>query len=107
MPAQQPLEAVDVHRLVQAVVDRLAHQRMIGNLALARRFSAQATWSGNTAAEQILGIHARELRRHLLAAAEARQGERDARDPAPARREHRRVEQRLDQHRLARVFECR
>ena len=35
MPAQQPFQPFDIHRLGQAVVDGLVDQRMIGNLALA------------------------------------------------------------------------
>ena len=41
----------------------------------------------------------RNCGRNLLAAAESREGERNARDPAPARGEHRRVEHRLDKDR--------
>jgi hypothetical protein len=40
---QQFLEAAEVHRFVEAVIDGLDDQRMIGDLALATRFSAQAT----------------------------------------------------------------
>jgi len=91
------LETDDIHRLVEAIVDRLAHQRVIGNLARADEVFAAGDLIGKDRGQQILGIHARQRRRHLLAAAEARQGERDAGDPAPARREHRRVEKCLDQ----------
>ena len=28
--AQQPLQSLDVHRLVQAIVNRLVHERMVG-----------------------------------------------------------------------------
>ena len=42
-PPQQCLQSIDVHRLVQALVDRLLHQRMVGDLACSpTRFSAQA-----------------------------------------------------------------
>ena len=46
------------------------------------RFSAQASWSGKIARDQVLGLHARQLRRHLLAAAEARQRQRHAARPS-------------------------
>ena len=60
-------------------------------------FSWQASWSGKTAAIEVLGFHALQLRRDLVAAAEAQQRERDRCVPAPARHEHRRIEQRLHQ----------
>ena len=99
---EQALQALDVHRLGQAVGDRLVHQRMVGHLALADQVLGAGDLVGKDACDQVLGVHARELRRHLAAAAEARQRQRDARDPAPARDEHRRIEQRLDQHAAAR-----
>ena len=61
------------------------------------KFSAHATWSGNTEASRSSSLHARDLRRNFLAAAKPRQGERDARVPAPAHLEHRRGAQRLHQ----------
>ena len=48
--------------------------------------------------QQILGIHACDLRRYLFAAAKPRQGERNAGVPAPSDLEHRRCAQSLDQH---------
>ncbi len=71
---------------------------MVGYLARADQVLAAGDLVGEDRADEILGAHAGELRRHLAAAAEARQGERDADRPAPAGGEHRRVEQRLDQH---------
>ena len=70
---------------------------MIRHLALADEILGAGDLVGEDRADEVLGHHAHELRRHLLAAAEARQSERDARHPAPARTEHRRVEQRLDE----------
>ena len=100
---EQPLEPLDIHRLVEAVGDGLRHERMVGHFALADQILGAGDLIGEDRADQVLGHHAHELRRHLLAAAEARQRERHARDPAPARAEHRRIEQRLDEefpHRL-------
>ena len=74
-------------------------KRMIGDLALASEILGAGDLIGKDRADQILGTHARELRRHLPAAAKARQRERHAGDPAPARGEHRGVEHGLDQHR--------
>ena len=77
----------------------LTDQGMVGNLALADQVLGAGELVGKDRRDQVLGVHARELRRHLPAAAETRQRERHARDPAPARDEHRRIEQRLDQQR--------
>jgi hypothetical protein len=89
---EQALETGEVHRLVQAVRDGLAHQRMVRDFALAGEIFGTGDLVGKHRRDQILGAHAGELRRHLLAAAEARQRQRHADDPAPARDEHRRVE---------------
>jgi hypothetical protein len=47
---QQPFEAFNVHRLVQAIGDGLVDQRMIGISRSPARFSAQAILIGNTEA---------------------------------------------------------
>ena len=99
MRDQQPLQPFDVHRLVQAVGDRLIGQRMIGDLAIAGDVLSAGHLVGEHAGDQILRLHARELRRDLLAAAEPRQRQRDTRHPPPPRGEHRRIEQSLDQQR--------
>ena len=96
---EQAFEAGKVHRLVEAVADGLAHQRMIRDLAVAREVLGARDLIGKHRPDQVLGAHARELRRHLPAAAEARQRQRDADHPAPAGDEHRRIEHRLDQQR--------
>ena len=98
MPRSSALEPFDVHRLVQAVVDGLPHERMIGDLAVADEVVGARDLVGKHRRHQVLGAHALQRRRHLLAAAKARQRERRRRDPAPARREHRRIQHRLDQH---------
>ena len=69
--------------------------------------SGQATAAGKLCAEQIVGAHAQERRRDALAAAHALEQQRARRVPAPARLEHRRGEQRLDQHVSRRVAGCR
>ena len=72
---------------------------MIGDFALADQVLGAGDLVGKDRRNQVLGVHAHELRRHLPAAAEARQRQRHAGDPAPAGDEHRRIEQRLDQQR--------
>ena len=98
-PRQHAFEPVDVHRLAQTIVDRLIGQRMIGNLALSRQIFGAGDLIGKDRRDQILGLHAQELRRNLLAVAKPRQRQRHAGRPAPARGEHRRGEQSLHQQR--------
>ena len=70
---------------------------MIRNLALAGEVLGAGDLIGEHSGNQVLGRHARELRRHLAPAAHPRQRQRDASGPAPAGDEHRRVEHGLDQ----------
>ena len=97
-PRQQPLQPVDVHRLMQAIVNRLIGQRMVGRLALADQILGAGDLIGEDRSHEIFGLHAHDLRRDFLARPEPRKRQRDARDPAPARRKHRRGQHRLDQH---------
>ena len=69
------LEPVDVHRFDEAIGDRLADQRMVGDLALADQVLGAGELVGEDRRDQVLGVHPRQLRRHFLAAAEARQGQ--------------------------------
>ncbi len=96
--AQDAQQAVQVHRLAQAVVQGLADQRVVGNLALADDVLQAGDLVGEHGGEQVLAAHALDLRRGLLAAAEARQRQCGHGIPAPARAEQRRVEQGLGQH---------
>ena len=66
-------------------------------------FSPHASWSGKIAASRSSARHALQLRRDLAAAAHAQQRQRDRRVPAPARAEHRRIEQRLHEQRAHRL----
>ncbi len=95
---QQREPAIGIHRVVQAVVQRLRDQRMLGDLALADDVLRACDLVGKDGREQILGTHALQLRRHLAPAGEARQRERGGGVPAPAHAEQGRVEQRLHQH---------
>ena len=69
---KQLAQPVDVHRLVQAVRHGLADQRMVRNLDLARQVLGARHLVGKHGGEQILSLHACDLRRDLFAAAKAR-----------------------------------
>ena len=62
------------------------------------RFSAQASWSGKIAAIRSSASMRASGGGTFLPPRKRGKRQRDAGDPAPARHEHRRVEQRLDQH---------
>src|SRR2546430_4121427 len=55
----QPLESAGVHCLLEAVPQRLAHQRVIGNLELARQILGAGELVREDGREQILRRHAR------------------------------------------------
>ena len=69
MRSQHVDEAVDVHRLVQAVVDRLADQRVVGHLDGAVEVLLAADLRREHGGEQVVGAHALDRRRHLARAA--------------------------------------
>ena len=91
-PPQQREEAIHVHELAQAVVDRLLHERVVGNLPLAGQVLRAGELVGEHDGQQVLGVRALERRGHALAVPVPDEGERDRGVPAPARAEHRRVE---------------
>ena len=95
---QQRDQTFQVHRIEQAVLQRLRDQRMIGNLAFAHDVFEAGDLVGKHRGQQVFRLHALDLRRHLGAAREARQRQCGAGVPAEAQREHRRVQQRLGQH---------
>ena len=101
--AEHSFEAVDVHRFVQAIVDRLAHQRMVGDFAVADKVFAARDLIRKDRAQKIFCCHALKLRRDLAAAAHAQQGERRHRIPAPPCAEHGRVEHGLHEQRTHRL----
>jgi hypothetical protein len=72
-PRKEAFQTLDVHRVVQAVGDSLGNQRLVGDLALADQVFGAGELVGEDRRDQVLGAHARELRRHLPAADEARQ----------------------------------
>ena len=102
-------QAVDVHRLVQAVAHRLAHERVVGHLdgAAAPWLSWQASWRREDRGEQVVGAHALERRRHASCRSAKRSSASERRGvPAPARLEHRRLERGLVEHLLERRSGC-
>ena len=104
-PPHQGLEPVDVHRLGQRVGNGLLHQRMVGNFARPREVLGARDLVREHRGDQILGLHALDVRRDLRTAPEPRDGQRDVGVPPPAHVEHRGVEQRLGEdvaHRLRR-----
>ena len=89
---------MNVHCLVQAVGDRLVGQGVVGNLPLADQILRASDLVWKYGGDQVLGLHAEELRGRLFPASESWQRKRDSGNPAPTRGEHRRVEHRLNQH---------
>ena len=98
MSLDQLLQAVEIHRLVQAVLDRLVDQRMIGNADVADDVFLTGGLIRKHRGQQIVGAHALDLRRHLASAREPQHGQRARRVPSPAHFEHRRRQHRLRQH---------
>ena len=101
----QGFEPVDVHRLGQRIGDGLLHQRMVGDGAGSREVLGARDLVREHRGDQVLGLHALDVRRDLRTAPEPRDGQRDVCVPPPADVEHRRVEQRLGEdvaHRLRR-----
>ncbi len=92
-------QAVDVHGLTQAVLERLADQDMVGNL---QRSGRHVLLAGGQRREdrghQVVGLHPLDGRRVLLPAAHPQHGQGAVQVPPPARREHRGGEHRLPDH---------
>ena len=82
---------------MQAVRDRLLDQRMVGNLPLAGQVFGAGKLVREYQRQKVLGVGALKRRRQALAVSHALHRERDARVPAPASREHRRIQERLNQ----------
>ena len=84
------LQAVDVHRFVQAVVHGLADERVVGDLDRAGEVLLAADELREDRRHQVVGLHALDRRRDVLALALAEDGERAGGVPAPAGAPHRR-----------------
>ena len=96
--AQQGQPAIDIHRLVQAIVKGLRDQRMVRHFAFADDVLQASHLVREHGGHQVLGLHPLQLRRDLPAADEARQRQRGGCVPAETRGEQRRVQQCLHQH---------
>ena len=84
-----------IHRLFEAVADRLVDKRMIGNLPVAGNVLEAGRGVRKYRRHEVVGLHALQLRRHLASAAVARHRQRNRRVPAPAGLKDRRIEKRL------------
>ena len=100
---QQCDQAVQVHRVIKAIPQRLRDQRVVRNAAFAHDVLEARHLVGKHRGEQVFRTHALYLRRDFRATREARQRERRAGVPAKAQREHRCIQQRLRQHVAHRV----
>ena len=94
-PLQQPAQTFDVHRLVEAVAQRLPDQGVIGGLDHAGIVLLALRLRGEDLREQVVGAHAEDVEGDLLAGARPQHRERTRRVPAPANSPHRRAERRL------------
>ena len=83
---------------MQAVADRLVHQRMLGNSDLAGEVFRAGGLVGEHRGEQVVGEHPLDGRGNALAVPAAGHLERPRDRPAPARREERNPEDRLGEH---------
>ena len=92
-------QRVDVHGLVQAVVERLAHQDVVGD---DDRPAGQVLLAGSESGEdgrhQVVGLHPLDGQRVLPAATEAQDGQRAVQVPTPTGGEHRRGQHGLREH---------
>ena len=91
-------QSVEVHRLLEAIADGLRNQRVIRDFPVSRNVLETGRRVGKRRREQVVGQHPLQLWRNLLAAAAARNRERDGRIPAPPGLEHRGIQERLHQH---------
>jgi hypothetical protein len=92
-PAQQRLEALDVHRLMQAVAQRLPHERVIGDLDRTGRGVVLTRGERREHGGHEVGrLHALDVERVHPTALAAQDSQRTIEVPAPARGEHRATE---------------
>ena len=97
-PLQEAAQPFDVHRLGEAVAQRLAHQRMVGRLDGAGPVLLALRLRRKDLRQQVVGAHAQDIERHLLSSARAQDRQRSGRVPAPAHAPHRRPQRCLRQH---------
>ena len=91
-PPPQLDEAVAVERLGEAVVHRLARERVVGDLDRPADVLLARGGAGEHGGEQVVALHPLEGRRHLLPAAEPQHDQAAVQVPPPAALEDRLVE---------------
>ena len=92
MRSSSVADAVDVERLVQRVVDGLAHEHVVGDLDRAGDVLLARRRLREHRGHEVVGLHALDRRRVAPAVAEAQHHQRAVEVPAPAGLEHRGVE---------------
>ena len=97
-PLQDGAQAIEVHGLLQAIADRLVHERMVGYFTIAGNVLETGRGIRKDRRHQIVGQHPLKLWRYAPAGPRARDGQRNRGVPAPARLEHGCVEKRLHEH---------
>ena len=100
---QQREPAFAVHGFVQAIVEGLFHQRMVGNVPLADEVFHAGDLIGKHTGDQVFALHPLDLRRDFSPAGVAWQRQRHPGIPAPAHAEQRRIEDGLNQRVLGAV----
>ena len=97
-PLEQPAQPLDVHRLGEAVAQRLPHQRMVGRVDGAGPVLLALRLRRKHLRQQILRAHAQDVEGDFFPAPRAEQRQRAGGVPAPAHAPHRRPQRRLRQH---------
>ena len=97
-PPEQPAQALDVHRLGQAIPQGLAHQRMVRGLDDADIVLLALGLRGEHLRQQVVRPHAQDVERDLPPAPGAQDRQRAGRVPPPAHAPHRRPQRRLREH---------
>ena len=98
--SQDAFQAIDIERLGEHILHRLAHQWMIGNGDITDDIFLAGQCLRKNGRQQVFGAHSLNLRSDFLSALKTQQRERAARGPAPAHREKRRGEHSLFQNLL-------
>src|SRR4051812_19995565 len=86
--AQDILPSIKVHYLRQTIMNRLADERMVRRLEIARAMLETSGLHRKDGSQQILGPMTLQMRRHLFTAALAENRERPRHVPPPANSEH-------------------
>ncbi len=101
-PLQNASQTLDIHCLLEAVVDCFVHQRVIRNADWSCQIFGAGNLVGENGRQEVVGSHALQWCRDPFAPAESQNRKSSRCVPAPAGPEHRSREQRLPQH----VFDC-